>query len=162
MWGSTELLTYLDLLNRVFFSYFQKLVANLWGLFSWFLPTSVGSELLFYQWVRGSLVWFWHARSSLSFTPLLAGYWSSLTKGNLLLWLTLFCFFVARKVQPFWLAQCWPYAIIRPYQGTEVLDFQLAALQPITRDGSRILLCLKDMKVHIVPFLCSPLSWSII
>ena len=114
MWGSTELLTYLDLLNRVFFSYFQKLVANLWGLFSWFLPTSVGSELLFYQWVRGSLVWFWHARSSLSFTPLLSGYWSSLIKANLLRWLTLFCFFVARKVQPFWLAQCWPYAIIRP------------------------------------------------
>ena len=112
--------------------------------FHGFFQTSVGSALV------------------LALHPLLAGYWSSLIKANLLLWLTLFCFFVARKVEPFWLAQCWPYAIIRPYQGTEVLDFQLAAFQPITRDGSRILLCLNDMKVHIVPFLCSPLSWSII
>ena len=46
----------------------------------------------------------------------------------------------------------WPYAFIRPYQGSEIL---------VTRGGSRILFFWKEMKVYMVSFLCGPLSLRI-
>ena len=66
---------------------------------------------------------------------------------NFVLFLFFFFFFVARNstnVLSGLMLTLRRYAFIKPYQGSEILDFQLAAQQPLTRSGSLILLCFKD------------------
>ena len=55
-------------------------------------------------------------------------------------------------------------SFIGPFQGFGTLVFELPVKQPITKGGSWIHLCLKEMKICIVGllFLSSPLSLSIV
>lgn len=52
--------------------------------------------------------------------------------------------------------------IYQPFQGSEILVFQLLVKQPIKKGGFQIHLCLKEMKLCIVPFLRNCLSLTIV
>ena len=45
---------------------------------------------------------------------------------------------------------------IRPFQGLGTPVFELAVRQPITKGRSRIHLCMREMNICIVRFLCNP------